>query len=68
MTAKQQRITVLGSTGSIGVSTLDVLVRHPEQYVVHALTATAVLGNAFRQCERFHPEIAVGRYVAAARC
>ena len=66
MTAKQQRITVLGSTGSIGVSTLDVLVRHPEQYVVHALTANRRVGELLRQCERFHPEIAVVGTAAAA--
>jgi len=34
-----QALTILGSTGSIGVSTLDVLARHPERFEVHALTA-----------------------------
>ncbi len=34
-----QRITILGATGSIGVSTLDVLARHPDQYQVYALSA-----------------------------
>ena len=34
-----QYITILGATGSIGVSTLDVLARHPEQYSVYALSA-----------------------------
>ena len=34
-----QRITILGATGSIGVSTLDVLARHPEKYAVYALSA-----------------------------
>jgi len=34
-----QSITILGSTGSIGVSTLDVIARHPDRYSVYALTA-----------------------------
>ena len=34
-----QQITVLGATGSIGSSTLDVIERHPERYQVYALTA-----------------------------
>ena len=36
-----QTLTVLGSTGSIGTSTLDVVARHPERYRVHALTASS---------------------------
>ncbi len=66
MTANRQRITVLGSTGSIGVSTLDVLARHPEQYTVYALTANKRVGELLRQCERFQPEIAVVGTAAAA--
>ena len=34
-----QSITILGATGSIGVSTLDVIARHPDRYTVHALSA-----------------------------
>jgi len=34
--ASRQRITVLGSTGSVGVSTLDVIARHPDRYEVVA--------------------------------
>ena len=59
MTANPQRITVLGSTGSIGVSTLNVLSRHGEQYVVHALTANRRIDELFRQCVQFCPEVAV---------
>ena len=36
---KRQRITVLGSTGSIGTNTLDVVARHPDRFEVFALTA-----------------------------
>ncbi|HET9483614.1 MAG TPA: 1-deoxy-D-xylulose-5-phosphate reductoisomerase, partial [Xanthomonadales bacterium] len=35
----RRRVVVLGATGSIGASTLDVLARHPDRYAVHALTA-----------------------------
>ncbi len=55
----RQRITILGSTGSIGVSTLDVLARHPERYSVYALTANSRIDGILLQCERFHPEVAV---------
>ena len=54
-----QRIVILGSTGSIGVSTLDVIARHPERYMVHALTAHTRVEELANQCERFHPNIAV---------
>lgn len=55
----QQRITILGSTGSIGVSTLDVLARHRDRYSVYALTAHGRIGELAIQCEQFHPEVAV---------
>lgn len=54
-----QRITILGSTGSIGVSTLDVIARHPERYIVHALTAYTRVEELASQCEQFHPSVAV---------
>jgi len=56
---RMQRITILGSTGSIGVSTLDVLARHPDRYTVHALTANSQVDLLCAQCERFHPKVAV---------
>lgn len=56
---KQQCITILGSTGSIGTSTLDVLSRHPAQYRIHALTASSQVDLILAQCARFKPEVAV---------
>ncbi|MCB1735102.1 MAG: 1-deoxy-D-xylulose-5-phosphate reductoisomerase [Gammaproteobacteria bacterium] len=52
-------VTVLGSTGSVGVSTLDVLGRHPERYRVVALTANQAHDKLFEQCRRFEPQYAV---------
>jgi len=54
-----QRITILGATGSIGVSTLDVLARHPEHYRVHALSAHSRVAELAAQCRQFRPERAV---------
>ncbi|WP_226664916.1 1-deoxy-D-xylulose-5-phosphate reductoisomerase [Microbulbifer aggregans] len=54
-----QQVCVLGSTGSIGVSTLDVLARHPEQYSVYALTARERVAELAQQCRRFTPRYAV---------
>lgn len=54
-----QSITILGSTGSIGESTLDVLARHPERYRVHALTAHRSHERLLAQCEQFRPDRAV---------
>lgn len=56
---KIQKICVLGSTGSIGVSTLDVIARHPGRYQVFALTAHSQIHKLAQQCEQFKPEIAV---------
>jgi 1-deoxy-D-xylulose-5-phosphate reductoisomerase len=52
-------ICVLGSTGSIGVSTLDVVARHPDQYKVIALTANTNIDDLFQQCIDHHPEYVV---------
>jgi 1-deoxy-D-xylulose-5-phosphate reductoisomerase len=54
-----QQITILGATGSIGVSTLDVIARHPDRYAVYALTAHSRVEALAAQCERFSPKIAV---------
>ena len=54
-----QRITILGSTGSIGVSTLDVLSRHTDRYSVYALTAHSSVAALADQCEKFRPQVAV---------
>jgi 1-deoxy-D-xylulose-5-phosphate reductoisomerase len=55
----RQSVTVLGATGSIGTSTLDVLARHPERYRVHALTACTRRESLRDQCLFHRPEVAV---------
>ncbi|OWW22186.1 1-deoxy-D-xylulose-5-phosphate reductoisomerase [Noviherbaspirillum denitrificans] len=63
-----QRITILGATGSIGVSTLDVVARHPDRYKVYALTAHSRVDELAAQCLRFQPAVAVvGSAEAATR-
>ncbi|BDB24419.1 1-deoxy-D-xylulose 5-phosphate reductoisomerase [Cupriavidus sp. TA19] len=54
-----QRITILGATGSIGESTLDVVRRHPDRYTVHALTAHRQVRKLADQCMAFRPARAV---------
>jgi 1-deoxy-D-xylulose-5-phosphate reductoisomerase len=54
-----QKITVLGSTGSIGVSTLDVLSMHPGRFEVFALSAATQVDLMLAQCARFKPVYAV---------
>jgi 1-deoxy-D-xylulose-5-phosphate reductoisomerase len=56
---KPQQITVLGATGSIGVSTLDVISRHPQRYQVFALTAHSNVAVMLGQCRQFQPQYAV---------
>ncbi|MCE8020772.1 1-deoxy-D-xylulose-5-phosphate reductoisomerase [Halomonas sp. MCCC 1A11036] len=56
---RQQRVTVLGATGSIGTNTLDVIARHPERYRVHALTAQRSREALLGLCLRHHPEVVV---------
>jgi len=52
-------ITVLGSTGSIGVNTLDVILRHPDKYRVKALTANTNVDILLAQCVKHMPQFAV---------
>ena len=59
MTFQKQRITILGSTGSIGVSTLDVIARHPDRYEVFALSAATQVDLMLAQCAQFKPKYAV---------
>jgi len=61
-----QQITILGATGSIGKSTLDVLARHPQRYRVYALTANTQWQRLFEQCRQFQPRYAVLLDAAAA--
>ena len=54
-----QMLTILGSTGSIGTSTLDVVARHPDRFKVFALTANTQIDLLFEQCKKFEPEYAL---------
>ena len=63
----KQRITILGSTGSIGKNTLDVLARHPERFEVYALTASTQVDLILQQCAQFKPEVAVMVHEGAGR-
>jgi len=56
-----QKVTILGATGSIGVSTLDVIRRHPERFQVVALTANKNVERMLEQCVEFKP-----RYIVMA--
>ncbi|MEX0729994.1 MAG: 1-deoxy-D-xylulose-5-phosphate reductoisomerase [Aquisalimonadaceae bacterium] len=68
MSDMQRAITILGATGSIGASTLDVVARHSDRFRVHALTAHTNTGLLIRQCLRFRPRYAVvGTPEGAAR-
>ncbi|HET6718243.1 MAG TPA: 1-deoxy-D-xylulose-5-phosphate reductoisomerase, partial [Rhodocyclaceae bacterium] len=62
-----QGVAILGSTGSIGVSTLDVLSRHPDRYRVVALTAHRQVDKLFEQCLAYRPDFAVVGTAAAAQ-
>ncbi|PWW46469.1 1-deoxy-D-xylulose-5-phosphate reductoisomerase [Melaminivora alkalimesophila] len=55
----KQRITVLGSSGSIGKNTLDVVARHPDRYEVFALSAATQVELLLAQCAAFRPRYAV---------
>ncbi|AYQ29842.1 MULTISPECIES: 1-deoxy-D-xylulose-5-phosphate reductoisomerase [unclassified Polaromonas] len=59
MSFQKQRITVLGSTGSVGVNTLDVIARHPERFEVFALSAATQVDLILAQCAQFKPQYAV---------
>ncbi len=59
MSQSIQQVTVLGSTGSIGVSTLDVIARHPDRFRVYALTANASVEPMLQQCLEHRPSYAV---------
>ena len=58
-TMTQQVLTILGSTGSIGESTLDVVSRHPERFRVFALAGHRQVDKLAAQCKQFRPEYAV---------
>ena len=54
-----RKLVVLGATGSVGVSTLDVAARHPDRFEVVALTAHRRIDLLFEQCRQFSPRYAV---------
>ena len=61
------QVTVLGSTGSIGTNTLDVIARHPEAYQVFALSAHSRVDVLLAQCLQFQPRFAVMTAAAPAK-
>ncbi len=63
----KQRIAVLGSTGSIGANTLDVIARHPDRFEVFALSASTQVDLMLRQCLQFRPAFAVMAQEEAGR-
>jgi 1-deoxy-D-xylulose-5-phosphate reductoisomerase len=77
--SRRHGLTLLGATGSIGASTLDVVVRHPERFRLHALTAHRSADALLALCVRFAPRYAVlsgfaedrgvrRRFAESARC
>ncbi|MDY0747100.1 1-deoxy-D-xylulose-5-phosphate reductoisomerase [Paucibacter sp. R3-3] len=58
MTSPTRRVCVLGSTGSVGTNTLDVLARHPERYEVFALSAMSRVDDLLAQCLQHKPRFA----------
>ncbi|MNF55426.1 1-deoxy-D-xylulose 5-phosphate reductoisomerase [compost metagenome] len=65
--SRPQQITVLGATGSIGLSTLDVIARHPERYQAFALSGFSRLNELLALCIRHVPRFAVVPKPVAAR-
>lgn len=59
MTMNIQRLTILGSTGSVGSSTLDVVARHPDRFQVFALSASTQVDVMLSQIAQFRPTYAV---------
>jgi 1-deoxy-D-xylulose-5-phosphate reductoisomerase len=63
-----QNVTILGATGSIGVSTLDVMGRHPDEYSVYALTGNTQIEKLAKQCAQHGAQFAVvGDHLTAVR-
>ena len=68
MSHARRRVTVLGSTGSIGVSTLDVIRRHPDRFELYAIAAHTSVEAMLHQCLEHQPRYAVMTDEAAAEC
>jgi len=66
MAGDKRMVSVLGSTGSIGVNTLDVIARHPDRFQVYALAASSSVDTLLAQCLAFEPRYAVMMVEAAA--
>ena len=64
--AHRTKVAVLGSTGSVGSNTLDVLARHPDRFEVFALTASTRVEAMLAQCVAFRPQVAVMADAASA--
>ena len=64
--SRPQQITVLGATGSIGLSTLDVIARHPERYQAFALSGYSRLDELLALCVKHRPQVAVVPHGQAA--
>lgn len=59
MSLQRQSVSILGSTGSVGVNTLKVIAAHPQRYQVYALTANKNVAVLRQQCLEFQPRYAV---------
>ena len=57
MSDDKRLVSVLGSTGSIGLNTLDVIAHHPDQFGVYGLAANASVETMLEQCLRFRPRV-----------
>lgn len=57
MEQKQKQLAILGSTGSIGTQTLDVVREQPERFAVYAITAHRSVDKLVEQAREFHPEV-----------
>lgn len=67
MSMAKRSVTVLGATGSVGLSTLDVIRRHPGRFSVYALTAGTRAEELATLCREFHPKFAVMADPSAAQ-
>ncbi|HET7864238.1 MAG TPA: 1-deoxy-D-xylulose-5-phosphate reductoisomerase [Burkholderiaceae bacterium] len=63
----RQRVCILGSTGSVGANTLDVIGRHPAHFEVFALSAHSQVDALFQQCQQWRPQYAALPDAARAR-
>lgn len=67
MSKNTKAVTILGATGSIGLSTLDVLSRHPDRFDLYALTANTQVEKMADLCRSHRPQVAVMADIESAR-